>query len=66
MKLGDNISRQRKKHGLSCYKLAKMTGLSISTIVRLESGEMSNPNLSTILKLSEVFGISIETLVFGG
>lgn len=65
MELGTRITKYRMEKGMSQYKLAKTTRLSGSTICRLESGEMSNPSLSTLIVLSETFNVTLDELVFG-
>lgn len=64
MKLSENLKRIRIKNGLSQYELAKRTGLANSTILRLETGEMSNPALKTLLTLCKELDTTINDLVY--
>lgn len=64
MKLSENLKRIRIKKGLSQYELAKRTGLINSTILRLETGEMSNPALRTLLTLCEELDTTINDLLY--
>lgn len=64
MKLSESLRRIRIKKGLSQYELAKRTGLTNSTILRLETGEMNNPALQTLLTLCEELDITINDLVY--
>ena len=62
MGLPDNIKRLRKKKGWSQTTLAEKIGTHLSHINRIETGKY-NPSLDVLMKLSEVFGASLDTLV---
>ncbi|WZU03218.1 helix-turn-helix transcriptional regulator [Erysipelothrix sp. D19-032] len=40
-------------------------GVSNSTILRLENGEMDNPSLRILISLSNEMNITLDELVFG-
>lgn len=59
-----NLKELRKKYDLKQVELAKSTGISKSVLSYYES-EKSEPTLSSLIKLSEAFGITIDELVSG-
>ena len=63
MSLAKNIKDYRKKTGLSQQALAVKSKISISTIYKLEQEVLKNPALDTLLVLSKVLNVSIDTLV---
>lgn len=62
MKLSENIYTLRKKQSLSQEQLAEKINVTRQTISNWELGETS-PNPEQLIKLSGVFGISIDGLV---
>lgn len=63
MTLADNLKRLRMQKQWSQPKLADETGLSKGYIYMLESGEMVNPSLDKLFKISEALGCTIADLV---
>lgn len=61
--IAKNIRKYREKEGLSQDKLAKKTGLSFHTIVKIESGDTENPTINTVKKIADAFGVSLDKLV---
>lgn len=58
MTLHELIQQERKKKGLSIYKLAKMTGLAESPITQIEKGN-SLGHIKTIQAIIKALGINI-------
>jgi len=58
----NRIKAERVGRKLSQDELAKMLNIDRSTIARWESGEMK-PRASKLLKLSEIFGCSVDELL---
>jgi DNA-binding XRE family transcriptional regulator len=56
--VANRLIAYRADHGLTQTALARLLGMSQSTIARLEIGEHI-PTLPTLLKLSEVLGLEI-------
>lgn len=50
------ISKERKKKGLSQQALAEAIGVAKSTIGRIEAG-MTSPNTATLYKISSVLNV---------
>ena len=61
--LSKRVKEFRKQKGWSQQKLAEKTSLSFNTITKIEQGVGNSPNLKTLLKLAEVFGIGLDELV---
>lgn len=63
MSLAENLKRLRMQKQWSQPKLAEETELSKSYIYMLESGDMTNPALETLFKISEALGCTIAELI---
>jgi len=57
------LKQLRKKSGWSQQKLAEKAGLSYNVITKIEQGSAKNPNIQTMIKLADVFQISLDELV---
>lgn len=61
--LKDNIKNLRIKKGWSQQDLAVKAGLSYNAVTKLEQGAAIYPRLDTLLKLADVFNITIDELI---
>ena len=61
--ISKNIRKLRKEKGLSQDRLSKLANVAFHTIVKIESGETSNPTIKTIEKISQALNISIDQLM---
>ena len=61
--LAERIKKFRKQKGWSQQKLAEKTGLSFNAITKIEQGLAKHPTLKTLIKLADVFGMSIDALI---
>ena len=62
IKQGDYLNELRVKNKLSQEKLAEKLGLSRQSISKWEQG-YALPDTDNLLKLSELYGISVDTLL---
>ncbi len=62
MKLAEKIMALRKQRGWSQEELAQQLSVSRQSVSKWESGA-SMPDLDKILKMSEIFGVSTDTLL---
>ena len=62
MILADKIINERKKNGWSQEELAEMLDVSRQSVSKWE-GASSVPDLSKILKMAEIFGVSTDYLL---
>lgn len=60
--LSDQMRLARKKAGYSMYALAKLTGVSVSSISEIEGGQNRNPGIITVAKLADVLSVSLDML----
>jgi transcriptional regulator with XRE-family HTH domain len=60
--IGPRLRRLRRDRGLTLQTLSEQTGLSVSTLSRLESG-MRNPTLDLLIPLARVHHVALEQLV---
>lgn len=64
MEFCKKLSELRKKSGLSQEKLAELVGVSRQAVTKWESGK-SNPDTENLVRLAEIFGVSIDELCTG-
>ena len=64
MTLGERLTRLRSQAGLSQDALAERLGVSRQSVSKWENG-VSTPDLDKLVKLGEVFGVSLDQLVKG-
>jgi len=62
-KLAKNINKFRKERGWTQEQLAENSGVTYTTIIKLEQGVVENPTLRTLEKLAKAFEVSIDNLV---
>ncbi len=63
MPLNTNISKLRATAKLTQSELAEKLGVSHQSVQKWESGE-SKPELEKLIKLSQIFGVSLDCIVF--
>lgn len=61
--LARNIKRLRNKNEWTQEELAEKSGVTYTTIIKIEQGVVDNPTLKTLEKLAKVFDTSIDNLV---
>lgn len=61
--LAQNIRKYREKLGISQDKLSKLAGITLHTIVKIESGATSDPRIDTVKKIAEALGVSVDKLI---
>ncbi len=60
---GHNVKALRMARGLSLRGLAKRTGVSVSTLSRVEGGTTEATTLANARKLAEFFGVTLSDLL---
>ena len=53
----NRLKELREQRGISQVELCEMTGLSRTTISKIENNEEVNVNTQTIVKIADVFGL---------
>jgi len=61
-KVSDNIRKLRQKKGMSQDRLSKEANLTLNTIVKIKTGEYSNPTLETLEKIAKALVVSVSNL----
>jgi len=62
MELSKKLVLLRRKKGWSQIDLARATGIPQPTICRLESGDIKQPRIMTLVRISEALGVSADFL----
>lgn len=65
MSVGDRVSRLRTAHGESLREAAIRTGVSHTTIARIEKGDVSGSFHSTLHKIANGYGVKMDYLLTG-
>lgn len=58
-----NLAEHRLKRNLTQRELAKKSGVSYNTIIKIERGGITNPKIETVVKLAKALNISIDNLI---
>lgn len=62
MGLGERLHAWREKKGWGLRDLARASGVDVSLISRLESGERQSVSLDAAMKLARALGLSLDYL----
>ena len=61
--IGKNIKKLRKQKGLSQDRLSKLADISYNTVIKLESGNITNPSIDTLQKLARALSVGVDDLL---
>jgi len=61
--LAENIKRFRKQKELSQDKLSKLAGVTLTTLVKMESGANDNPKIKTLKKIADALEVTVNDLL---
>lgn len=62
MGISDNINILMDKKGISRYKLAKLSQIPYTTLIKVLDGTTKNPQIETLSAVAEVLGVSVDSL----
>ncbi len=62
-KIGKNIKKLRQAKGLSQDRLSKSADVSYNSIIKLETGGITNPTIETLQKISKALDVSVDDLL---
>lgn len=62
-KIGKNIKKLRRAKKLSQDRLSKLADVSYNSIIKLETGGITNPTIKTLAKIAKALGVNIEELI---
>lgn len=63
--LGDRLQQARKAAGLTQQELCQKSGLSYSTLAKIERGAIKSPSIFTIQQIAAVLNTTIDNLLSG-
>lgn len=63
--LGEKLKGERRRAALTQGELAEKAGVGINTVVRIETGEITEPRVSTLRKLAGALGVEARDLLEG-
>jgi transcriptional regulator with XRE-family HTH domain len=61
--ISENVRRIRKNKDLSQDKLAKIAGITLTTLVKIESGTNDNPTIKTLKKIAAALEVTVNDLL---
>lgn len=65
LKIAAKITYYRKLNGMTQEDLAKMVGITVSYLSRLERGKNSTGgNLCVMIKIADVLGVKIQNIIY--
>ena len=62
-KIGKNIKKLRQAKELSQDRLSKLADVSYNSIIKLETGRITNPTIETLQKIAKALGVSVDILL---
>ena len=62
-KIGKNIKKLRQAKELSQDRLSKLADVSYNSIIKLETGGITNPTIETLKKISKALEVSVDDLI---
>ena len=63
MKISDNLKKIRAKKGYPLEKVARLSDLSLNTVVKIESGVNQNPTIDTLSKIAKALEVNVDDLI---
>jgi transcriptional regulator with XRE-family HTH domain len=61
--IGKNIKKLRQVKQLSQDRLSKLADVSYNSIIKLETGGITNPTIETLQKISKALEVSVDDLI---
>lgn len=61
--ISENVRRIRKAKKLSQDKLAKLASITLTTLVKIESGANDNPTIKTLKKIADALEVTVNDLL---
>jgi len=62
-KISKNIKKLRRAKDLSQDRLSKLADVSYNSIIKLETGGITNPTIETLQKIAKALGVSVDDLI---
>ena len=58
-----NLRKLRESKGFSQEKLARLSDVSYNSIIKLETGGITNPTIETLQKISKALEVQVDDLL---
>ena len=62
-KIGKNIKKLRQTKDMSQDRLSKLADVSYNSIIKLETGGITNPTIETLQKITKALDVSVDELI---
>lgn len=63
MNISGNLKRIRAEKGYSLEKVARLSELSLNTVVKIENGTNKNPTIDTLSKIATALEVGVDDLI---
>jgi transcriptional regulator with XRE-family HTH domain len=63
MTIGDKIQKTRNDKGITQEALAQLAGVPYTTLAKIESGQVKNPTINTLIKIAAALKITLDDLI---
>jgi transcriptional regulator with XRE-family HTH domain len=63
MSVASNLKKIRAQKSYSLEGVARLAGLSLNTIVKIENGVNQNPTIDTLSKIAKAFEVGVDDLI---
>ncbi len=63
MNISENLKKIRAKKGYSLEKVARLSELSLNTVVKIENGANKNPTIDTLSKIATALEVDVDDLI---
>lgn len=63
MNIAENLKRIRAEKGYSLEKVARLSELSLNTVVKIENGANKNPTIDTLSRIATALEVGVDDLL---
>ena len=63
MNIAENLKRIRADKGYSLEKVARLSELSLNTVVKIENGANKNPTIDTLSRIATALEVGVDDLI---
>lgn len=63
MRIGEKIQKIRNKKGLTQEELARIASVPYTTLAKIESGQVKNPTINTLIKVANALETTLDELI---
>lgn len=61
--IGEVVQKLRQDKGLTQEELAVKSGVSYTSLVKIERGQVENPTIKTLKKLADALEVSVDDIL---